>query len=185
MDKLSPQTKSFIALFACLIIGTYFAMWIAGKQNGNGPDVFEDLKITSYENNNSVNNAQAQEPEVVVDTSTWKEYANSEYGFGFKYDPAWKVIVPKGEENGYYVFEVDPGRKYYNIKIYVSGNDFYVMDGLPTKQDVVDGGIQALNVSDLLYGIKKDPYFFTFDLGQSLTLKPQFKALVNSVKFTE
>jgi len=128
-----------------------------------------------------INQAVAAEPEVVVDTSNWKEYTNKTYGFSFKYNPDWQIkqFVKKGDFN---LLEIDPGKKYYNIKIYVSQNEFFAMGGLPIKETIISG-LKASNVADLLYGIQKEPDYFTFDNGQSVSLKPQFNALVNSLKF--
>ena len=52
------------------------------------------------------------------------------------YSPDWKILPLK--KNGFTVLQVDPGAKYYNIKIYVSPKEFYIMDGLPTTAETID-----------------------------------------------
>jgi len=116
-----------------------------------------------------------------VDTSTWKTYTDKTSKLNFKYPSTWKVLAPT-TKNGYTVIQVDPGTKYYNIKIYVSSRDYYIMGGLPTKP-VSIGSYQGIDVSDLLYGVVAHDLYYTFDIGQSLSLKDKFNALVRSVSF--
>ncbi|MCX6797217.1 MAG: hypothetical protein NTX98_01935 [Candidatus Doudnabacteria bacterium] len=183
----SPQTKSFVILLAIAIAGTYFCLLLAKSvfKKANYQKTPQDSRteqIISYkngQNNSLLNQANAEEPE--INTTNWKTYSDQKYKFSFKYNPEWK-IKPWAKQDGYNVLEIDPGKKYYNIKIYTSLKDFYVMGGLPT-QEVLVGGEKALNVSDLLYGVKKGDYYYTFDIGLSLSLKPQFDALVKTIKF--
>ncbi len=56
------------------------------------------------------------------------------------------------------------------------------MDGLPTKTETISGE-NALNVSNALYGITANNLYYTFDVGLSMSLLPDFDALVHSVKF--
>ena len=179
MSKFSNQTKSFIVLFSLAVVGTYMCamLW---------PDLASfSYKSYSYQATPTLQNSIApvpQKPAIPkVDTSLWKDYSNKDYGFSFKYKPDWKIKTLTSIKN-FKIIEIDPGAKYYNIKIYISPKEFYVMDGLPTKTEII-AGKEALNVSDILYGIKTDTNYFTFDIGLSLSLMSDFMALVHSVKF--
>ncbi len=180
MSKISPQTKSFIFLFGLAIVGTYLCVML-------WPDMASfTYKSYSYRATpapNNINNELAAEPPPLpaVDTSSWKDYTNAEFGFSFKYNPDWKIKTIQ-QKKDFNVLEIDPGPKYYNIKVYVSPKEFYVMDGLPAKDEIIDGRT-AFNVSNLLYGIKTEKYYYTFDVGLSTSLAPNFSALVHSVKF--
>lgn len=126
---------------------------------------------------------QVQEKEPMVDTADWKLFRDNKLNLAFKYNPAWKIKAPVSK-GGYQIIEIDPGKKYFNFKIYVNESGFYALDGLPAKSETIDGA-SALNVNDVLYGVKAEPFYYTFDIGYSLSLKPQFKALMNSVVFEE
>ncbi len=179
MSKFSPQTKSFIVLFSLAVVGTYLCTML-----------WPDLASFSYKSYTyqasptiqNINNDAVQIPAIpVVDVTNWKEYQNTDYGFSFKYNPDWKVKTITTKKD-FKILEIDPGAKYYNIKIYISPKEFYVMDGLPTKTETI-AGKEALNVSNILYGIKSGDNYFTFDIGLSLSLTPDFVAMVHSVKF--
>ena len=116
-----------------------------------------------------------------VDTSAWKTYENEKFGMSFKYKDGWKIL-PATSKDGFTVLQVDPGTKYYNMKIYVSPKEFYIMDGLPATTETISGQT-ALNVNNALYGIKANGLYYTFDLGLSMSLLPYFNALVHSVQF--
>jgi|GEM_PF-1686484 len=185
-SKISPQTKSFIILFTLAVVGTYICIILYRNQNSN-------LRTTAYsilpggytpspaDKTESIAVADAPVPK--IDISSWSEYTNKDYGFSFKYKPEWKIAAGK-KVGEFSVIEVDPGAKYYNFKIYISTQEFYIMNGLPLKHEII-GGVTADNASDLLFGIKKEPYFLTFDLGYSLSLKPEFNAMVKSVSFVK
>lgn len=181
MNKLSPQSKSFIVLFGIAVVGTYVCLMLWGNL----------FKTSSTTYNNSKPNANPQTivadasvgypPVPYVDTSAWKNYTNAENHLSFLYKPGWKVL-PEKKGGGFTVLQVDPGAKYYNIKIYISPKEFYIMDGLPTKTETIDGK-ETLNVGNALYGITANNLYYTFDVGLSMSLVPDFNALVHSVKF--
>lgn len=178
MPKLSPQTKSFIVLIIIALVGSYVCLWLWGQYNlKNRPSAGD--KVIIYDNEAQENNNQEQTP--AVDTSTWPTYSDKKYNLSFKHKPDWKVL-PITQEKGFDVIQVDPGKKFYNIKIYVSPKEFFAMDSLPTTGEVI-AGQPALNVKDLLFGIKNGSDYFTFDIGLSLSLKPDFAAMVRSVQF--
>jgi hypothetical protein len=184
MAKTSPQTKSFIFLIAIIAIGSFICVNIylgmlpknksQQQKTGNG-----ELTIVYKNSNNLVKTAEAME---AIDTSQWNIYTSDKYGFSFKYSPDWQVLQEKTTKDGFNLIEIDPGQKFYNIQIYISKTGYYVMDGLPTIEDSING-VTALNVNNMLYGIKKGDYYFTFDENKSLSNKPAFNALVRSVQF--
>ncbi len=179
MSKFSTQTKSFIVLFGLAVIGTYLCtmLW---------PDIASfNFKSYTYRFAPIPQNLDKPIDQAVaiplVDTSTWKDYSNPDLGLSFKYKPDWKIkdVITKKD---FKIIEIDPGAKFYNIKIYVSPKEFYVMDGLPTKTETI-AGKEALNVNNILYGIKSGTSYYTFDIGLSLSLTPDFNAMVHSVQF--
>lgn len=179
MSKFSSQTKSFIVLFGLVIIGSYLCIML-------WPDIASfNYKSYTYQSAPTPQNFSKptiQAPTVpTVDTSTWKDYSNANLGLSFKYKPDWKVKDIEAKKD-FKIIEIDPGPKFYNIKIYISPKEFYVMEGLPTKTETI-AGKEALNVNNLLYGIKTDANYFTFDVGLSLSLTPDFVAMVHSVQF--
>lgn len=183
-DNLSPQTASFIfifvlALFAICVCLILWSNLVSTSQTGQNNSVSPPVGQTQdYLKNTKA--TEADKP-VVVNTSAWETYTNKKFGFSFKYKPGWKVLAEK-KQNDFTVLQIDPGTKYYNIKIYISGKEFYVMDGLPAKSETI-GGAPALNVSNALYGIRANNLYYTFDVGLSMSLVPEFSALVHTVQF--
>ena len=117
-----------------------------------------------------------------VDTSAWKTYNDAAYPFSFKYEPSWKIL-PAKKQNGFYVLEIDPGAKFYDMKIYVSDSGYYyALDSLPVVETDI-GGAKAFDVSNLLYAVKMGPYYYTFDNGLSTAMMDGFNAMVRTVKF--
>ena len=90
--------------------------------------------------------------------------------------------MPAKKVGGYTQLQVDPGPKYYNFSIYISPKDFYIMGGLPYSTENISGA-QTLNVVNSLFGIKFNNTYYTFDVGQSFMLLPQFDAMVHTVNF--
>jgi hypothetical protein len=179
MSKLSPQTKSFIALFCVAVFGTYACLILWSNLVGY-------ISNTTNNTNAATKSASAQtfpalSPVPAVDTTGWKTYSNVQEQLSFLYKPAWKIL-PDVVKDGFTVLQIDPGSKYYNIKIYISPKEFYIMDGVPTQTETI-GGQTALNADNALYGMKANNLFYTFDVGLSMSLVPDFNALVHSVKF--
>ncbi len=177
MHKISTQSKSFIILFLIAIFGVFYSANLWSNLGGlpSGP------KEIGYNENETMkfgNSTQAPQP---VDTSTWKNFSDAKLGLSFKYKPDWKIL-PVISKGGYQVLQIDPGKKFYNIKIYVSPREYYVLEGLPTT-NVQIGGQPGLDVNDLLFGVKNGENYYTFDIGLSLSLKNDFVAMVKSVEF--
>ncbi len=191
--KISPQSKSFIVLFSVAVVGTVVCAGLARYLTIRYQD--DGYTLYPYPPKYLVNKPMVKQPPTTppppqsepvvptVDTSDWKVYTASKYNFQFRYDPSWN-IKNGGKKDGYDILEVDPGKKYYNFKIYVSPTDYYIVDGLPATDQTI-GGKQAKNIQNMLYAIQDDNLRLTFDLGMSLSLRPQFKAMVESLKFTD
>lgn len=189
MDKkTSPQTKSFIILFFIAAAGTVFCIYLAGHFAAINDRGYKNPSLNSYtttiydtkSGKNSV--ALPDDSTEAVDTSNWPTYTDSKYNFSFKYPLDWKLVEPVTKQ-GYYVVALDPGAKYYNVKIYVNPSSYFAMDNLPSRTLTI-GGQPAVDVEGVLYGIKYGENYFTFDEGLSTSIKPQFEALVKSVQFS-
>ncbi len=175
-NNITSQSKSFFILFGLAFLGT-FASWLAYKDYAYKPSRPDKVQATTKSNERRV----VEETKITIDTSDWKSYTNQDYGFEFKYKPDWKIGTIKNKE-GYYVIQIDPGVRYSNIHVYISKDDFYAMNGLPAQKTEI-AGKEALNLDGMVLGIKDNANYFTFDLGVSLTLKPLFEAMTNTIKF--
>ena len=178
--KNSAQSSSFIILFSIAIIGTFFAYHFSQNylKTEQSPIVKTKNTTPKFTENQTETDVETK-PQ--IDTSNWKTYKNKKYGLEFKYKPDWKVGAIKNKE-GYYVIQIDPGVKYSNIQVYISKNDYYALTGLPAQKTQI-AGKEALSLDGMVLGIKDNANYFTFDLGVSLTLKPLFEAMTNTVKF--
>jgi hypothetical protein len=175
--QISIQSKSFATLATIAVVGLYLCLFLLNFLNNN-PDVVQAPTSVA----SSYQHTPPPTPSAtMIETSTWKTYSNQKYGFSFMYPPTWKVLAPV-KKNGFNVIQVDPGKKFYNINIYISPSQFNAVGGLPFTTETI-GGVPALDIQDLLFAIKFDPYYYTFDIGTSLSLKPEFDTLVRSVKF--
>ena len=183
--NLSPQNKSFLILFIIAVAGTYILVNVA-KDISHGPSGSGYTQY-NYQNQNNKSDIVASAsdrympPVQSIDVSNWNTYTNAQYSLTFKYKPGWSV-KPAGSQNGFYIVDVKPGSGYYNIRIYISKDGYYAIDGLPYTQTQING-YNALDVSHLLYGFKSGQYYYTFDNGLSTKLIDDFNALVHSVKF--
>ena len=180
--NLKLQTKSFIILFCIALIGTYLMVLLNANPTFLRLGLSDNAKYYTQPTNTASASQRPMPAVKPVDTANWKTYTDKKYPLSFKYSPDWTIAPGKLTSDGYYLLEIDPGINYYNIKIYASKNGYYVLDGLPATHTTING-LQALNVSNLLYGIKAGPNYYTFDNGLSSSLINDFNALVQSVKF--
>ena len=181
MSKISPQAKSFIVLLVLACLSTYICLTLWAQVS---PETISAVRyVTAFPQPGANNNGQIvlDNPQPQVDTSAWKTHEDKTLKLSFKYKPDW-IIKSVKEKDGYQILEIDPGKKFYNIKIYASPKSYYAMDGLPAKKDTV-GGQQAINVNNMLYGVNTNGLYYTFDVGLSLSLTPSFNALVRSITF--
>ena len=179
MFKASAGSKSFIVLFVIALFGTFLCLNLSLQMLTNTP--YNEVTYSATQTTPGYRNAAQASPVQPVDTSSWKTYTNKQYNFSFKYPTDWKVLSIT-QQTGYNVLQIDPGAKFYNIKIYISTQGYYIMGGLPLAPDKI-GGQRASNVNNLLYGVMDGNYYYTFDIGLSTSLKPDFDALVHSVTF--
>ncbi len=184
-QKFSPQTTSFILLASTALFGGFLVILISSQVLKNEAYYIKDQGAQQKppQDYNPITTASASTEIVLPDTSKWKDHRYTVYGINFKTPADWKVTLPK-KQGDFEVGEINPGSKFQNIKIYISKKDFYVMDGLPAVKATI-GGQPCLNVSNLLYGVSANGYYFTFDIGKSVSLTPEFNAIVKSVEFTK
>lgn len=185
MPEMTSQTKTFLLLVILAALGTYGASRLAAeRQDQTTPLPYRGYQVTRYEQKASDRTtekpAEAEAPKP-ADTTGWRSYTNESLGLSFALPPAWKVL-PVKRRSGYDVITIDPGQKFSNLEFYVSPNGYYAMGGLPTSEATV-GGKPGLTVKHLLYGTQNDGRYYTFDLGYSLTLQPEFESIVGSVAF--
>lgn len=179
--NLSPQNKSFIILFCIALVGTYLVVALS-NHSLNGRRDANKTKLYPKGDGTVASATGFFLPEFKpVDTGSWKNFSDSKLGLSFKYAPEWRVLAAK-QQGDFSVIEVDPGIQFYNMKIYVSSSKFYAVDDLPFVDTDING-VKALNVSNMLYGIKIGQRYYTFDNGLSTKMLDNFNALVRTVKF--
>lgn len=174
----SLQTKSFLVIFFALVTGSALSILTASRSSLFFSENFQQIAFFPYAKKVKIKPQPAEQP---IDTSAWQEIILEKYGLKLKANPAWKV-KPEKKNLENIIIEIDPGKNYYNFKLYISETGFYAMENLPAE-DTSIGGLPGKKISDLLYGVKSGKYYFTFDIGQSLALWPEFRAMVNSVNF--
>ncbi len=186
-DKISPQSKSFIILFAFAAIGVavafYIIRWLdlpVARFIANGPGKGNYEVVKHGQNGLTAPKQKPVEP-VLVDTDGWKTYQDQGSPLVFSYPPTWKVLGPNTKD-GFTVITIDPGAKYDNIKIYISDKSFFALDGIPYQEDTI-AGMPARNIQGMLFGIHANGTYYTFDEGASLSINPEFQTLVRSAKF--
>ncbi len=151
----------------------------------------KSLSPNAYKNyagvdQNQQNNPAGQQNNIPtkpqINTDDWNEYTDTMFNFSFKFPLDWKVLAPAKKKADFYVLEIDPGKKFYNILVYISSKDYYALSGVPTVSETING-VPAINLNNVVYGIYANKYYYTFDIGSSLSLQPQFEALVHTVRF--
>src|SRR3989344_170543 len=178
-QKISKHSKSFVWLFGTAFLGTVLALLV--MRNFEYPSYFANNDEGGYQTvtySPKAKGAADSEPTVIVDTSDWLQYSNLKYGLNFKYSPQWRIRSVENKD-GYYVIEIDPGARYDNFRIYISQDDYFALSGVPTTQTEV-GGKKAISLEGAILGIKDNATYYTFDMGASLSLKPYFKALIDT-----
>lgn len=129
-------------------------------------------------------NEVAQTPAPVnLDTTKWKDYIDRTYFLSFKYPPTWQVETYP-QQAGYYIIVLKPDNSAEHIHIYVSPDNYFALAGLPYKSDTL-AGTRALNVNDMLVGVKYAAQYYTFDMGANSKLQPQFKRILSTVAFSK
>lgn len=116
-----------------------------------------------------------------VDTSTWPTYQDSKYNFKFKFSPNW-TIRPKTVGNIYLLAIQSKTNPSQNIKIFITKDGYFATDGLKLPKTTING-VTAVNLDNILIGMKQSNNYYTFDAGTDINVKPEFVAMVNSVSF--
>ncbi len=162
MKNISPQTKSFIILFVLALFGVYASLMLWG-----------DLSYMEYQRRMFYEQLALNNPGLPIhaakpgmDISSWPVYTDSSHNFSFSYMPGWKIL-PITKKDGYDLLQIDPGKKFYNIQIYISTKNFYPVDSSNSAVDKIKAG----------------KWYYTFYLTKSLSLVPDFNALVYSTNF--
>ena len=74
--------RGFAPIIILLLVAVIVALGVGGY-----------VALKKNQESRSKNNAAVtQAPTTVVDTSTWKTYTNSQYGFEFRYPPIWGIM---------------------------------------------------------------------------------------------
>lgn len=173
--NMSPQTKSFIVLFSIAVVGCYVAFKL---------DLGVSREITEfYKKREEKKVTEIQQPmeKKNISTEDWKTYTNENLGLSFKIPETWKVKEGEKTPDGFSVLEIDPGQNYYNFKIYSNPESFYAINSLPAERVDINGTL-AINVKNMIYGIKTAKAYVTFDLDVSLALEEEFNAMVHTIK---
>lgn len=179
MKNINIQTKSFIVLFCIAVVGTLIGVIYNSIPSDISINSKNDYKVISHFSSEANNTSSKLE---TVDTSSWTEYNDSTYHIKFSLNPKWK-IKSATKKYGFTVIPIDPGKKYADFNIYISPDKFFAVEGFPSEQ-INLAGTQAINIEDMVFALKHNGIYFTFDMGSSLSLKPQFNALVKSLAFT-
>lgn len=179
-QKISKHSKSFAWLFGIAFFGAFLSLWINGQLENPASTLSpqDGYQVITY---NQTQKSRDREQQTAVDTSNWREYTNEKYGLTFKYNPEWQIRSINNRD-GFYVIEIDPGLRYDNFRVFISQDDYFALSGVPVQKTRV-AGREALNLDGEVLGIKDNATYFTFDMGASLSLKPYFQAMVETVEF--
>ncbi len=187
MNHFSKQTTSFVILFLIAAIATYGALRMNKKlqqelANQTNSSIQNKINQAHQTLNQKSNLETAFGPS--VDTTDWQEYSDPTYNIRFKYPPAWKVATKQDDSQKAYLIVLTPPQKKQPITVYVTGNDYFAMDGIPTK-NVTINGMSAVTANDILVGVKHNANYYTFDIGENLNLKTEFQGVVHTVAFNQ
>jgi hypothetical protein len=123
-------TISFIILVALAAIATFAAIYAT-------KNISEPIENSSLENSvleeNRLQNIQPTAAE--LDVSTWKSYTDKNYFLSFKYPSTWQVKTYQNR-NGFDIIVLEPNNARDNIRIYVSPENYFALQGLPSKKVV-------------------------------------------------
>lgn len=190
MPNLSKHTKSFLAVllitFISVLTAYYVSMGVnqmAGLENlGSLPGkIIPNQKSPDVVSKEILNN-QDKKP-TTINPETWQTFEDPRFDITFKYPETWTLkMYQENKPNGTYIISLLPGSNAGLIRIFISESGYYAMEGLPVTATTL-GGKPALNVADMLVGVKTGGKFYTFDLGSNMDFQPEFKALLSQVKF--
>ncbi len=175
----NTPTKSFVMLLLFIVLLTYTAVILTKAVYYR-----ESLSLPTSQLKQGESSIKNSSPQVSLDNEAWQKYTNAKYGLSFSYPGSWQPKIYSLDKD-YDVIELTGSASPNPIKIYVSSQDYFGMAGLPTKKTTV-GGKPALNVKDVLVGVKNGKLYYTFDAsGSSAKLLPVFKKMLASVSFKQ
>jgi hypothetical protein len=179
MAKSRP-TFTFLVLVAVAAAATYGALLLTSQMS----EVNTEVALLEPVPQKVINNTNQQTPAQAVnlDTSTWKNYVDRTYFLSFKYPPTWEVETFP-DRAGYYIIVLKPDTASDHVRIYVSPSTYFALTGLPAKKDTL-AGAAALNVNDMLVGVKYAAQYYTFDMGMDTRVQPQFQKILTTVAFS-
>ncbi len=178
MAKSRP-TFTFLVLVAVAAAATYGALLLTTQMSDVDSDIAYETPVPP-----KTEDKQPTTPPVAnLDTSTWKDYIDRTYFLSFKYPPTWQVETFP-QRAGFYIIVLKPDQSSDHVRIYISPSNYFALTGLPTKKDTV-AGATALNVNDMLVGVKYAAQFYTFDMGTDTQLQPQFQRILATVAFSK
>ena len=189
-------TLSFFLLVALVAIATYGALLLSSQMDpaDNFSNIAPANNIASPqpETNGTLSEVLSQtsttgensfvKPEA-LDTTDWKQFTDSTHYLSFLYPKEW-TSKTYPDLDGYYVISLQPNNKTSdNIRIYISNTDYFATQGLAYQYDTISG-INARNINNMIYGAKYAAQYYTFTLGNSIELLPEFNTMVKSVSFS-
>lgn len=178
MPKSRP-TFTFLVLVAVAAAVSYGALLLTTQMSDINTEVAL-IQPVPQKTEHATNTAQAS---ANLDTTTWKDYIDRTYFLSFKYPPTWQIETFP-QQAGYYIIVLKPDKAADHIRIYVSPDHYFALTGLPSKKDTV-AGAAALNVNDMIVGVKYAAQYYTFDLGMDSKLQPQFQKIIATVAFSK
>mgnify|MGYP003393187997 CR=1 FL=1 len=185
MFNFSKQTKSFVALLLIAFTAVMTAYYLSGLLNNNDEQFSQETanKQTPKKEVQQTIVDNATDTNKKIDTTNWREFKDSRFDVSFRYPPTWTLKTYKEEkDDGMLIIRLDPGNGANTISVYISEDNYYAMEGLPTKKTTV-AGHQALSVADMLVGVRYDTKYYTFDLGGNVKYQPEFKVILDQVAF--
>ncbi len=173
---LSTQNKSFFLLLFLVVGSLYTALILTREINPVIGNTSGDIK----QGRPGVPTVKA---DAVVDTSDWKNYEDPTYPISFNYPPDWTITTYKSPQQaiGYIIILKSNFPEADNVRIYINNKGYVAFDGLKTEKTTING-IAMTSVNDMLYGMRQNGNFVTFDLGTTVELLPYFKALLSTVE---
>ena len=176
---LSTQNKSFFLLLFLTVGSLYTALILTREIN----PLIGQIPGAAKKDNNGVPQVKA---DAVVNIADWKTYTDTTYPLSFKYPADWTITTYKSPQQaiGYIIILEPVFPNADHIRIYINNKGYVAIDGLKTTKTAINE-IPAVTVNDMLYGIRQNGNFITFDLGVTMELLPYFKALLSTVELTK
>jgi hypothetical protein len=116
-----------------------------------------------------------------LSVADWKEFNDSESRLSFKHPSDWQV-QRFDNRAGMDIITIKPATSPDKIRIYISPDNYFALDGLPARSGTV-AGARAVNVNDVVVGVRSGGLYYTFDIGTDIKLQPEFKTLLETVAF--